>query len=130
MTQTTQKREPHSRRLWLMFLSGPVVYSVYFLVVYSIGEFGCLAGLQFVGVFGWSAIRFSVAVLTVVSALITLGAGIFSFRRWRRRREEPDEDDENAAFILFVSTWLNGLFTVITLLTSVPMLSGSYCQWI
>ncbi len=131
MTQTTPRREPHSRRLWFMFLSGPVIYSVYFLVVYSLGEFGCFSGLQFVGLFGWSIIRVGVAALTVVAALVTFGVGFASFRSWRRTRQESKEhDEENSQFMLFVATGLNGLFTVITLLTSVPMLLGSYCQWI
>ena len=131
MTQTTAKQDPHGKRLWFSFLAGPVVYSLYFLVVYTLGEFGCLSGLQYVGLFGWSTIRLGVTVLTIVAALVTLGVGVVSFRKWRQIRQELEAHDEGyPQFMLFVGTWLNGFFTVIILLTGVPMLLGSYCEWI
>lgn len=118
-------------RLWVIFLAGPVVYLIYFVVVWVIGEFGCLAGIQQLPLFGQNPIRLGVLVTTIVAALITLVIGIMGFRRWQRMHrgpEDPDEDDPK--FMLFVGIWLNGFFTALTVLTAVPMLLGSACAYL
>lgn len=118
------------RRLWVIFLAGPVVYLVYFIGVWVLGEFGCLAGIQHLRPFGLNPIRLGVVASTVVAALVTLGTGIVGFRGWRQLRQGPaDPDEDDPKFMLFVGTWLNGLFTVAILLSAVPMLLGSACDF-
>lgn len=118
-------------RYWFIFLSGPVIYIVYFLVVYTLGEFGCFAGIQRLNIVGMNPIRLGTIVLTLLAALATISTGVVSFRRWRRLREGPDDPEEyDPIFMLHVGTWLNGIFSVLILLTAVPMLLGSACDWI
>jgi hypothetical protein len=131
MLQTSASTQTQNGRLWLGFLTGPIVYIVYFIVVWALGEFGCLAGIQQLSLLGQNPIRFGVLVFTAVAAFITLMIGILSFRRWRQVRHEPGQNGGNyAQFMLLVGTWLNGLFTLVILMSAIPMLLGSACDWI
>lgn len=131
MTQSSTNADTQKKRLWFIFLAGPVVYAIYFLAVYVLGEFGCFAGIQRLSVLGISPIRLGVMVLTLIAALATLSTGLTAFRRWRRLHQgEADPDEDDPKFMLFVGLWLNGLFTATILLTAVPMLLGSACDWI
>jgi heme/copper-type cytochrome/quinol oxidase subunit 2 len=130
-TRSSTNADEQRRSLWIIFLSGPVVYTVYFLVVWALAEFGCFAGIEQLNWFGFDPIRLGVVVLTVIAAILTLGVGIVSFRRWHAMREGPDDPDEDdPKFMLFVGMWMIGLFTVTILMTAIPMLFGVPCEWI
>lgn len=130
MTQDRTDADGQGRRLWTTFLAGPVIYTAYFLIVWILGEFGCLAGLHRVPLLGANPIRLGVLVFTAVAALITLAVGIPGFRRWRRRQHgHAGDKEDDVTFMLFVGIWLNGLFTVVILLSAVPMLLGSACDY-
>jgi hypothetical protein len=131
MTHDAANADQQLGRLWLLFLAGPVIYAAYFLSVFTLGEFGCLAGIQRLRWLGLDPIRLGVVVLTVIAAAATIGIGAIAYHRWHRLHygpEDPDEDDPK--FMLFVGTWLSGIFTVVTVATAVPMLLGSACDWI
>jgi hypothetical protein len=130
IAQSSTNADQQRRPLWIIFLSGPVIYAVYFLTVYVLGEFGCFAGFSQINLLGLDPVRLGVIVLTIMAALLTLGMGFVSFRQWRALRAGPDDPDEDdPKFMLFVGMWLNGLFTLVILLTAVPMLVGSACTW-
>jgi hypothetical protein len=131
MAQQTAQADPQRGRYWRLFLSGPVIYTIYFLSAWALGEFGCLAGIEQIDWLGQNPIYLGVLLLTAIAALLTIGAGIVAFRQWRELHEgagDPDEDDPK--FMLFVGTWLNGLFSVVILASAIPMLLGSACAWI
>ncbi|HXF63830.1 MAG TPA: hypothetical protein VNK95_19560 [Caldilineaceae bacterium] len=117
--------------LWGGFLSGPVIHSIYFLIVYVLGEFGCLAGLGAVTVFGMGVILLVTVVLTVISAAATLVFGIGAYRRWRRIRSQTARwPDDPGGFMSFTGTWLNGFYTVLILLTGIQTLFLEVCEWV
>jgi hypothetical protein len=129
MIQTSAREERQHGRLWVSFLTGPVVYIVYFIAVWALGEFGCVAGIQQLTLFGQNPIRLGVLVLTAIAALLTLIIGIVSLRRWRQLREAPGRNGGNyAQFMSFVGAWLNGFFTLVILMNAIPMLLGSGCN--
>ena len=129
MIQTSASEETQHGRLWIGFLAGPVIYIVYFIAVWALGEFGCLAGIQQLTLYGQNPIRLGVLALTVVAALVTLIIGIVAFRRWRQLREAPEQNGGNyAKFMSFVGAWLNGFFTLAILLNAIPVLLGSGCD--
>jgi heme/copper-type cytochrome/quinol oxidase subunit 2 len=125
-----QQKEYHGKRLWTMLLSGPVVYTVYFLAVWVLSEFGCLSGLQRVGLFGWSAVALGIVVLTAIAALIIVTMGILSVVRWREFRTGTELQRGFPRFMTFVGAWLNGIFAVVVILTGVSMYIGEFCRWI
>jgi hypothetical protein len=84
MSETTMQRPPdqqihHSeairrrnRWLWFGLASGPIVYSLYFIIGYFLAEAACVADLLRYRIFGLEAISFWITVLTVSAAAITL----------------------------------------------------------
>ena len=131
MTQTSANTELHGGRLWLIFLGGPVIYIIYFLVVWVLGEYGCLAGIERLRFFGWNPIRFGVVAMTTIATLITLSIGFISFRRWRQLRQDPARnDDDYELFMAFVGTWLNGLFTLAIVMTAIASFVESQCEFL
>ena len=117
--------------LWAGFLSGPVIHSVYFLIVYVLGEFGCLGGLGSATLLGMSLILLVTLVLTVIAAAATLIIGIGAYRRWRRIRNETNAwPDDPGGFMSFTGTWLNGFYTVLILLTGLQTLFLETCEWV
>ena len=132
MIQSSADTNADRRRgsFWLMFLAGPVIYIVYFIVVWALGEFGCLAGIQALRPFGLNPIYTGVIALTTVAALATFYVGLLTFRRLRNLRQGPvDSEEEDPLFMVTVGLWLNGMHIVVILLTAVPMLLGSACAW-
>ena len=118
-------------RLWPAFLAGPVIYALFFLIVYVVGEFGCFAGLQRFTFLGWNAIRLGFVGTTAVALLVIVAAGLSTYRSWRRLRDDPpDPEEDDPRFMLLVGTWLAGMFAVIIALSAVPSLVGTVCGWV
>jgi hypothetical protein len=146
IAQSSMNADQQHRALWIIFLSGPVIYALYFLTVFVLGEFGCFSGLAQLTLMGFNPVRLGVIVLTVLAALLSAGIGLLGWRRWRAMRKRLDDtghhpalprdvdpelgpSDDDVSFMLFVGMWLNGLFTAVILLTAIPMLVGSACTW-
>jgi hypothetical protein len=145
MSETTMQRPPdqqihHSeairrrnRWLWFGLASGPIVYSLYFLIGYFLAEAACVADLLRYRIFGLEAISFWITVLTASAAAITLFSTVVAFRQWWRTRED---DEATAAersyppFMAFVGAWLSGIFTIFILLSGVPAFFLVICDWI
>ena len=117
--------------LWFGLMGGPVVYSLYFLAVYFLGEAACLADLLRYRVLGLEAIAFWVLLLTVVAAAI-IGYGTWlAYGNWQQTTAQtPDDGASYAAFMAFVGLWLSGLFIVLTVATGLPALFLVLCDWI
>lgn len=117
--------------LWFGLMGGPVVYTLYFLAVYFLGEAACLADLLRYRVLGLEAIAFWVLLLTVVAAAI-IGYGTWlAYGNWQQTTAQtPDDGASYAAFMAFVGLWLSGLFTLLTVATGLPALFLVLCDWI
>jgi hypothetical protein len=123
--------QPDPRSLWFSLLGGPIVYSVYFMAVYFLGEVACRVALGGVTLFGLNGISFWTAILTVVAALIAAYGGFTAYRNWQRtRRDEDQRLEESASLMAFIGMWLSGLFTGIIILTGLPALFWPLCDWI
>lgn len=136
MTETMQ---PHHRRrlwsLWFGLAGGPIIYSVYFLAVYFLGEAACMADLLRYRLLGLEAITFWVLLLTLVAAALTGYGTWLAYHHWRATRnpvgqEAGREQRSYQPFMAFIGLWLSGLFTVVILLTGLPALFLVLCDWI
>lgn len=126
--------QENQRRLWSLWfglMGGPVVYSLYFLAVYFLGEAACLADLLRYRVLGLEAIAFWVLLLTVVTAVVIGYGAWLAYGNWQQTTAQtPDDGASYAAFMAFVGLWLSGLFTVLTVATGLPALFLVLCDWI
>lgn len=92
------------RRLWIGFLGGPVVWSLYFVLVYSHDEAAC--NLNVVA----PSTVFPVATLFGVLSLGLIGASLYlSYLAWRL-----GEGQEQARFAGLAGLVMNGLFVLMT----------------
>ena len=109
--------------LWFGFMGGPVIYSLYFLAVYFLGEAACMADLLRYRVLGLEAIAFWVVLLTLVAAAVTGYGTWLAYHNWRQTRAGAGPDRSSyQPFMAFTGLWLSGLFTVTILLTGLPAL--------
>jgi hypothetical protein len=136
--------QENSRVLWQGLLAGPVLYALYFITVYLLAEAACHAGLLAGTLGGLPLISVTVLVITLAAALCTLINGLSNYRRWRMRQRQPAGDrpaiseveyatanPETAVnFMVFGGLLLSVLFTVMILLTGLPIFTLETCRWV
>ena len=70
------------RRVWLLFLSGPVLWFGHFMAVYVLVESGCAAGGTDIDVLGLDLMAFVTIAATVVALAVALTVALAALRRW------------------------------------------------
>lgn len=111
-------------------LGGPVIWVVYFLIVYAVGEFGCLSGALNYAIGGVHVITLITAALALV-AMAGLGVvGWRAYQRWRSLRPAIEDtlETRRTRFISFGAVLLGGLFELAILLNVVPVLVLHPCR--
>jgi len=98
----------------VLFLAGPVVWYLYFWVVYLAAEAGCAFGFRGVSVF--------TVVLTIFSA-ITVGA----FALLARRRSSRRQDGDYRQVLVQAGFLLGVMFLIGTVFVGVPALVLQPC---
>lgn len=119
--------DPRARSAIAVFLAGPVIAAVYFLVVYLVTEAGCSGDGPGLDVFDPPVPTVVTLVATGVAALGCAASGAWGYRRWRGGRTESAErlvDHEPLAFVGFLLSLL-ALLTV--LLLGLPALVLEVC---
>lgn len=131
MTETITQGNQRLWSLWFGLMGGPVIYTLYFLAVYFLGEAACLADLLRYRVLGLEAIAFWVLLLTGATAVVIGYGAWLAYGNWQQTQAQIADDGASyAAFMAFVGLWLSGLFTVLTLATGLPALFLVLCDWI
>jgi MFS family permease len=104
---------------------------VYFLVVYTIGEFGCRGGWLRGTLLGLPAAAVVITTLTVAALAIGAWATVLSFRAWRAADgEQRDwvEEEDRSRFMFLAGLILGALFTYLILLTGLPAVVLPRCE--
>jgi hypothetical protein len=131
MTSTVQNEKKYHRALIYGLLNGPIVYSVYFLIVYFLVEGSCKSGLINAQFLGFGLVMSVIILLTVVAAVATAAAGWIAWRNLQHAQRAPDRrDDAYSNFTLTAAIWLNGFFALMIVLTGLPVLLLEVCTWI
>lgn len=113
---------------WLSFsfISGPVIWFFHFVLIWAIGEMGCMAGLDQWLTLGVNAVPALVVLATIPAVALTLFSLFIAYRNWRRLREVDDEVQTNTEgrqrFMAFAGIVLSALFTVVMLVELIPTL--------
>ncbi len=110
-------------------LAGPVIWIVFFLVVYAVGEFGCLSGALDYAIGGIHVITLITAALGLV-AMVGLGVvGWRAYQRWRSLNAmDAASESRRTRFVTFGAVLLTGLFELAILLSIVPVLVLHPCR--
>lgn len=129
---TTSLGRPSSRALWFGLLSGPIIWSVQFLIVYLLVEIACQAGVLQTQVLGLELVSLLVIILTAASLASVAYGGLFSYRKFQQTGDGKVFDRENlsaspARFMALSGLALNLLFGLLILLMGIPAIVLAPC---
>ncbi len=113
-------RDVRNRRSLALFVAGPVIWTLHFMVVYLVVEAGCTGEGPGLALFDPPVPTVVTLAATAVAAVGCLAAAAVSYRRWRTNRQltadggglEPPDQGGNLAFAAFVMSLL-GFMTVL-----------------
>lgn len=118
---------------WVVFLAGPVIWLVHFMVVYLVAEAGCTGSGPGLVAFAPPVPVAVTAVATVVAVALCAGAAWWALHRWRASAGEvrdapersadaaPELDDEHRrSSLAFIGLLLSLLSLVAVLFTAAP----------
>jgi hypothetical protein len=119
-------RDRRARWALAMFVSGPVIWSVHFMLVYLVVEAGCSGDGPGLTLFDPPVPRVVTVVVTVAAAGAALACAGWSWRRWRAGGSEPAADeagdlagglaDRDRGGTLAFAGFLLSLLSVVTIL--------------
>jgi hypothetical protein len=110
-----------------VFLAGPVIWSVHFMVVYLAVEAGCTGDGPGLNLLDPPVPTVLTLATTVVAALVCLGTAAWGYRRWRARTgdgasEAHAESADRGGSLAFAGFLLSLLGVVSILLVGLPAL--------
>ncbi|MDQ3708471.1 MAG: hypothetical protein M3387_04040 [Actinomycetota bacterium] len=130
-------RDRQARTTIAMFLAGPVIWSVHFMVVYLVVEAGCTGDGPGLYLFDPPVPTVVTLVATIVAAVACLACAGWSHREWRTSRQrvaseaerptgELDEHDRRES-LAFAGMLLSLLGAVTVLFVGLPALVLPAC---
>lgn len=85
-------RDRRARVTLVMFVAGPVIWSVHFMLVYLVVEAGCSDAGPGLRLFGPPVPTLVTLAATVVAALACVVSAAWAYRRWRASHREQAAD--------------------------------------
>ena len=76
-------RDLRARKVFVVFLGGPVVWFLHFMVVYAVVEAGCTGDGPGLRLFDPPVPTIVTLAATAVAAIATIGFAAWGYRRWR-----------------------------------------------
>lgn len=124
--------DPHTRSTIALFLAGPVIWSVHFMVVYLAVEAGCVTEGSGTRLFGAEAATLVTLVGTVVAVLACLLTAGWAYRRWRAGQHQGAgppglEPTDRGGALAFTGFLLSLLGVVEVLFVGLPALVLPAC---
>lgn len=123
--------EPEGRLAILVFLAGPLIWTIHFAVVYLVAEAGCTGDGAGLDVFDPPVPTVVTIVATLVAALACIASAWWGYSRWTSRmgsREEPGaEDSAGGGALLLGGSLLSLLGVAVVLFVGVPGVTLPMC---
>ena len=131
-------RDRRSRWALAMFVSGPVIWSVHFMLVYLVTEAGCSGDGPGLSLFDPPVPKAVTLATTAAAAAAALACAMWWYRRWRASEHEPAADeagdlaggltDRDRGGTLAFAGFLLSLLSVVTILfVGLPALVLASC---
>ena len=112
-----------STATWVMLLAGPVIWYVYFWLVYLVAEGVCrLGGFDF-EIMRLTGLSFVTIVVTAGASALTVISGLRSYSSWRK----GPRDGSGYLGMAFAGVVLSGIFLLSVLATGLPALVLEPC---
>jgi hypothetical protein len=119
-------RDRRARFALAMFVAGPVIWSVHFLLVYLVTEAGCTGDGPGLTLFDPPVPKAVTLAATAAAAAAALGCATWWYRRWQTSEHEPvtdeaadlagDPTDHDRGGTLAFTGFLLSLLSVVTIL--------------
>jgi hypothetical protein len=115
-------RDRRARFTLAMFVAGPVIWSVHFMVVYLVTEAGCSGDRSGLTLFDPPVPKVVTLAVTAVAVAAALACAHWSWRRWQADAAEPAGDgagghqDRDRGGTLAFAGFLLSLLSVVTIL--------------
>lgn len=121
--------DPRARTTVLLFLAGPVILIVHFMVVYLVAEAGCTGDGPGLDVFDPPLPTVLTLVATVVAALASCATALWAYRRWRGTGRQSSSNDVlvDRQPLAFAGFLMSVLALVTVLLVGLPALLLDAC---
>jgi hypothetical protein len=131
-------RDRRARWPLFMFVSGPVIWSVHFMLVYLVTEAGCSGDGPGLSLFDPPVPKAVTLATTAAAAAAALACAMWWYRRWRASEHEPAADeagdlaggltDRDRGGTLAFAGFLLSLLSVVTILfVGLPALVLASC---
>jgi hypothetical protein len=130
-------RDRRARRALVLFVAGPVLWSVHFMVVYLVVEAGCSGDGPGLELFDPPVPKIVTLAATAAAAVAALACAGWSWRRWRAGEHQPADEagdlaggltDRDRGGTLAFAGFLLSLLSVVTILAvGVPALVLPSC---
>ena len=129
MTETTyvQTSQISIRRLWLIFVSGPLIWSVHFLAIYAFTEFGCASALSTFNLAGLDGVTLAVIIATVIALALLIYATVTAYQMRDEYRTDNNATYDLKHFLAGTGWVMNALFIAVTVVTAFPVIWFSSC---
>jgi hypothetical protein len=131
-------RDRRARWALFMFVAGPIIWSIHFMLVYLVTEAGCSGDGPGLALFDPPVPKAVTLATTAVAVVAALACAGWSWRRWRASEREPVADDaadlagnlqdrDRGGTLAFAGFLLSLLSVVAILFVGVPALVLSSC---
>lgn len=127
-------RKQHFPASAVGFLIAPVLWFLYFIVIYSLQGVGCAMGLDENSIVGIATLRFMLAIVTLAALVAIAVSGVWSWKSWKNLLHELEEVEHQvhnySAFLAYGALLHAGLFFVATLWIGIPILLTDACDFL
>jgi hypothetical protein len=124
-------RDQRARFSLFMFVAGPVIWSVHFLLVYLVTDAGCSGDGPGLSLFDPPVPRVATLAVTAAAAAAALACAMWWYRRWRGSGPEPAADEaagrDRGGSLAFTGFLLSLLSVVTVLFVGLPALVLPSC---
>jgi hypothetical protein len=123
VTKTMDFTPPGMFRRWFSFLGGGVAWTFHLMTIYAIGEFGCVSGFDSHLYVGISAVAWLLIIASVIALAPAVAATWIAYvdAKSDERQQEKSPFEEGARYLSSFGWPLNGVFTLIILVESLPV---------
>lgn len=104
---------------------GGAAWMLHLLLVYLIAEFGCLAGFDRFHFLNLTAVVWLLVAVSLLALALGAWTTVSAWKTWKqtaRRKETESENDTAECFAARTGFWLNGFFSLVILVESLPIL--------